>query len=76
MPKTNLAQSLTKRRMDYLCGMLAHKKTSELAPKFGVTEKTIQNWFNKPETMSVRNFYLMADELGLQITVAFKDIPE
>lgn len=82
MSKTNLAQSLTKRRMDYLCGMLAggqaqkHKKTSDLAPKFGVTEKTIQNWFNKPETMSVRNFYLMADELGLQITVAFKDIPE
>lgn len=45
MPKTNLAQSITKRRMDYLRGMLAgglaqsNKQVSELAPKFGVTEK-------------------------------------
>jgi DNA-binding XRE family transcriptional regulator len=82
VPKTNLAQSITKRRMDYLCGMLAggraqnHKEASELAPKFGVTEKTIQNWFKKPETMNVATFYRMCDELGLTISVQFKDIPE
>ena len=82
MPKTNLAQSITKRRMDYLCGMLAggraqnHKEACELAPKFGVTEKTIQNWFKKPETMNVATFYRMCDELGLTISVQFKDIPE
>nr|DAI69194.1 MAG TPA: SOS-response transcriptional repressor [Caudoviricetes sp.] len=82
MPKTNLAQSITKRRMDYLRGMLAgglaqsNKQVSELAPKFGVTEKTIQNWIKKPEAMNVMNFYRLADELGLKISVVFKDIPD
>mgnify|MGYP004489885005 FL=1 len=82
MPKTNLAQSLTKRRMDYLSGMLtggqarSRKEAAVLAKKFGVVPKTVQNWFKHPEVMSVMNFYRMADELGLKITVEFRDIPE
>lgn len=82
MPKTNLAQSITKRRMDFVRGMLAggqaqsHKQASDLAPKFNVTEKTIQNWIRKPESMSVENFFRFCDELGLKISVEFRDIPE
>ena len=82
MPKTNLAQSITKKRMDYVRGMMAggqaqkHKEPADLAPKFGVTEKTIQNWIRKPERMSVENFFRLADDLGLKITVEFKDIPD
>lgn len=82
MSKTNLAQSITKRRMDYLSGMLtggqarSRKEVAVLAKKFNVIPRTVQNWMKHPETMSVINFYRMADELGLKITVEFKDIPE
>lgn len=82
MGKTNLAQSITKRRMDYLSGMLTggqarcRKEVAVLAKKFGVVPKTVQNWMKHPETMSIMNFYRMADELDLKITVEFKDIPE
>lgn len=82
MGKTNLAQSITKRRMDYLSGMLtggqarSRKEVAVLAKKFGVVPKTVQNWMKHPETMSIMNFYRMADELDLKITVEFKDIPE
>lgn len=82
MSRTNLAQSITKRRMDYLSGMLtggqarSRKEVAALAKKFGVVSKTVQNWMKHPETMSIMNFYRMADELDLKITVEFKDIPE
>lgn len=82
MGKTNLAQSITKRRMDYLSGMLtggqarSRKEVAVLAKKFGVVPRTVQNWMKHPETMSIMNFYRMADELDLKITVEFKDIPE
>lgn len=82
MGKTNLAQSITKRRMDYLSGMLtggqarSRKEVAVLAKKFGVVPKTVQNWMKHPENMSIMNFYRMADELDLKITVEFKDIPE
>lgn len=82
MGKSNLAQSITKRRMDYLSGMLTggqvrkQKEAVILAKKFGVVPRTVQNWIKHPGTMSVMNFYQMADELGLKITVEFKDIPE
>lgn len=82
MSKTNLAQSITKRRMDYLSGMLtggqarSRKEVAVLAKKFNVVPRTVQNWMKHPEVMSVINFYQMADELGLKITVEFKDIPE
>lgn len=82
MGKTNLAQSITKRRLDYLSGMLtggqarSRKEVAVLAKKFGVVPRTVQNWMKHPETMSIMNFYRMADELDLKITVEFKDIPE
>jgi hypothetical protein len=59
MPKTNLAQSTTKKKMAYVRGMMAGgqaqqgKDPADLAPKYGVTEKTIQNWIRKPERMNV-----------------------
>lgn len=82
MPKTNLAQSATKKKMAYVRGMMAggqaqqSKDPADLAPKYGVTEKTIQNWIRKPERMNVENFFRLADDLGLRITVEFKEIPE
>ena len=82
MPKTNLAQSITKRRMDFVRGMLAGgkaqsgKTTVDIATKFGVTDRTICRWFDKPESMNLLDFYQFCDELGLKISIAFKDVPE
>ena len=82
MPKTNLAQSITKRRMDFVRGMLAGgkaqsgKTTVDIAKKFGVTDRTICRWFDKPESMNLFDFYQFCDELGLKISIAFKDVPE
>lgn len=82
MPKTNLAQSVTKRREDYLRGLLAggkaraRKSTKDLAEKLNLTERTLSRWFDSPEMIQIGELYHICDELGIQITIGFKDIPE
>ena len=59
MGKSNLAQSITKRRMDYLSGMLTggqvrkQKEAANLAKKFGVVPRTVQNWIKHPGTCKI-----------------------
>lgn len=82
MAKSNLAQSITKRRIDFVRGMLAGgkaqsgKSTVDIAKKFGVTDRTISRWFEKPESMNLMDFYMFCDELGLKVSIVFKDIPD
>ena len=52
------------------------KTTVDIAKKFGVTDRTICRWFDKPESMNLLDFYQFCDELGLKISIAFKDVPE
>ena len=82
MAKSNLAQSMTKRRFDFVRGMLAGgkaqsgKSTVDIAKKLGVTDRTISRWFSEPEVMNLSDFYNICDELGLKVSIVFKDIPD
>lgn len=82
MPKSNLAQSLTKRRFDYIRGMLtagetqSRKEKDDVAKKFGVHPRTIYRWMDEPENMKLGDFYHLCDEFGLKISVELKDVPE
>ena len=82
MPKSNLAQSLTKRRFDYIRGMLAagetqsRKEKDDVAKKFGVHPRTIYRWMDEPENMKLGDFYHLCDEFGLKISIELKDVPE
>ena len=82
MPKSNLAQSLTKRRFDYIRGMLAagetqsRKEKDDVAKKFGVHPRTIYRWMDEPENMKLGDFYHLCDEYGLKISIELKDVPE
>lgn len=82
MPKSNLAKPLSSRRIDYIRGMMAGgraqsgKSTSDIAAKFGVTNRTIAKWFETPEIMQLKDFYQICDVLGLKISIEFKDVPE
>ena len=82
MAKSNLAQSMTKRRFDFVRGMLAGgkaqsgKSTVDIAKKFGVTDRTISRWFSEPEVMNLSDFYKICDELGLKVSIVFKDTPD
>lgn len=82
MPKTNLAQSVTKRREDYLRGLLAggkartRKSTKDIAEKLNMSERTLCRWFDSPEMIQIGELYHICDELGLQINIGFKNIPE
>ena len=63
MPKSNLAQSLTKRRFDYIRGMLAagetqsSKEKDDVAKKFGVHPSTIYRGVSAPHPSPAVNHY-------------------
>lgn len=82
MPKSNLCVDKSKRRYDFIAGLLAggfrtqHMTTKDISVKSGLPERTITERLMHPEEIRLKDLYKLADIAGVRITFGFKDVPE
>lgn len=82
MPKSNLCESKSQKRFDFVAGLLAggfrrnNLSTSDVSAKSGIPERTVTERLVHPEEIRLKDLYKLADLAGVKIIFEIKDIPE
>lgn len=84
LPKVVLSQKAEqqKKRCNYIAGMLKGGMRQkcltirDISEKTGISERTVRNHLNYPESTKLSDLYKLADVVGVSIAFSFKETPD
>lgn len=82
MPKSNLCENRSAKRMDYVAGMLEAGKrqqrlsTEDIFKKTGIPVRTVNDRLQNPGQIRLEDLYKLCDAVGVKIMFELKEVPE